>query len=464
MKRLVRMFGTTTFRLALVYTVIFGLSVSGLFGFILVTTDVFAERQTETAIIAEVAAFQEAFQREGIPGLVQAINRRADPNFGWAGIYLLIDGASNALAGNIRTWPRDFDANDVWINFEVRDMSKAPEETADVQAQQFVIPGGYKFLVGRDLREAREFRGQLIRSLNIGLALTLALGMIGGVAFSRSIMGRIEAITSTCQQIMSGELSRRVPVTRTSDELGQLTLRINQMLDQIERLMTGMQQVSDNVAHDLRTPLTSLRNELETALYQTSDGSPQRLSIEKAITAADKLLTTFRALLRIARTEAGVQGNFEALDIVSIVRDVAELYEPLADEKGLQFDTRLSPVQEISGDRQLIAQAFSNLVDNAVKYTQPGGKVTLVAEQHEGCSSFVVADTGPGIPPEYRERVLERMFRLEESRTSPGSGLGLSLVAAVAKSHNLELKLDDNCPGLSVTLVFGRNSDSKDSR
>jgi len=458
-KRLLRMFGTTTFRLALVYTAIFGVSVSGLFGFILVTTDVFAKRQTETAIVAEVAAFQEAFQREGIPGLVQAINRRADPNFGWAGIYLLIDAASNPLAGNIGAWPRVSEENDVWINFKIRDVSKAPEEIADVQAQKFTVPGGYKFLVGRDLREAREFRGQLLRSMYIALALTLALGIIGGVAFSRSIMGRIEAITRTCQQIMSGELSRRVPMTRTSDELGQLTLRINQMLDQIERLMTGMQQVSDNVAHDLRTPLTSLRNQLETALSQTSDGSPQSLSIEKAITAADKLLTTFRSLLRIARTEAGVQGNLEELDIVSIVRDVADLYEPLADEKGLQFETRLSPVQKISGDRQLIAQAFSNLVDNAVKYTQSGGKVTIVAEQDQGLSSFVVADTGPGIPPEYRERVLERMFRLEESRTSPGSGLGLSLVSAVAKSHNLDLKLEDNYPGLRVTLLFGHLSE-----
>jgi signal transduction histidine kinase len=457
MRRLGRILGSLTFRLALAYTLIFGLSVGALFYFVYVSTAGYTESQKEAAIDADATSFQEAYERSGLTSLIIAVNRRADANVNRDGIYLLVDPVGSPLAGNLRNWPRNIVADDVWVNFTINDLRRAEPEVADVRAKQFVVPGpnqnyNYMLLVGRDVRDAREFRGKLLDSLNVGLAITLALGIIGGFLFSRTVIGRIEAITRTCRSIMAGQLSQRVPVARRNDELAQLSTSINAMLDQIERLMRGMQQVSDNVAHDLRTPLTRLRSRLESALRRAHDPA-EREAIEGALSDADSLLATFAALLRIARAEAGSQRSFVDIDLHAVAEEVADLYGPLAEEKGLTFVTEFQPGVIARGDPNLIAQALANLIDNAVKYTERGS-VTVALTEQNGCATFVVADTGPGVPEEYKDKVLERLFRLEQSRTSPGSGLGLSLVAAVAKSHSLELKLEDNNPGLRVTLRF----------
>lgn len=453
MQRVKLIFSSTTFRLAVVYTLIFGLSVSGLFYFVFWSTAGFAEQQMEAAIEAEVIAFQESLGRAGVQGLVMAVNRRADPNINRDGVYLLVNPAGTPLAGNLRVWPQRTQADDLWINFRINDDRGVTSATADVRALQLVDPSsGVRLLVGRDIRAARQFRARLLESLYVGLALTLALGVLGGFIFSRAIMRRIESITRTCRRIMSGDLSQRVPVHRRNDELGDLSLSINSMLDQIERLMRGMQQVSESVAHDLRTPLTRLRSRLEDALRHVKDPG-QRGAIEGAIEDADSLLATFAALLRVARAEAGVQRNFTTIDLLTLAEEVADLYGPLAEEKGLAFITRFEPGLVTRGEPNLLAQALANLIDNAIKYTSEGA-VTVALTRQEGRPAFVVTDTGPGVPDEYKDKVLERLFRLEQSRTSPGSGLGLALVAAVAKSHGLELKLEDNTPGLRVTLWF----------
>ena len=403
LKRLVR---SITFRLALLYTAIFAVSVSGLFYFVFWTTSGFAQRQLEAAIQAEIAGFQDSYDRSGTAGLVMAINRRLDPSGRDGAIYLLV-----------------------------------------------LTRDGFRLMVGRDIRESQQFRRQLLQSLNVGLAVTVFLGLLGGFVFGRGVMRRVEGITSTCRSIMSGDLTRRVPVGNANDELGRLAQNINSMLDQIERLMRGMQQVSDNVAHDLRTPLTRLRSRLEAALRKLED--PQQIDvIESAIADADQLLATFSALLRIARAEAGLQRNFIPLNLAAIGEDVAEMYGPLAEEKGLSFTAQFEPGLWAKGERNLIAQALANLLDNAIKYSPEGGAVTVVSVLLKGKPAFLVSDTGPGIPDEFKSKVLERLFRMEQSRTSPGSGLGLSLVQAVARSHNLEMKLEDNHPGLRVTLTF----------
>ncbi len=457
MKRLGGIIGSITFRLALAYTLIFGLSVIALFTFVFFSTTDFVVQQKEAAIEADVTGFQETFERSGVTGLIIAINRRANPGTNRDGVYLLVDSVGSILAGNLQSWPRNAVADDIWVNFSIDGLPQADAEIADVRAKQYVIPGGqqnYMLLVGRDVRDARELRRRLVDSLNLGLAITLVLAIVGGFVFSRTIMRRIEAITSTCRRIMSGDLSQRVVVSRQNDELGQLSVGINAMLDQIERLMNGMRQVSDNVAHDLRTPLTRLRSRLESTLRHTANPA-ERETIEGAIADADSLLATFAALLRIARAEASSQRAFVDFDIHALAEEVVDLYSPLAEEKGLKFITQLEPGLSACGDPNLIAQALANLIDNAVKYTERGSVAVALTTQ-DGRPALVVADTGPGVPEAFRGKVLERLFRLEQSRTSPGSGLGLSLVAAVAKSHGMELTLEDNLPGLRVTLHFPR--------
>lgn len=457
MKRLAGILGSITFKLALTYTLIFGVSVAALFYFVYLSTTSFVIQQKEAAIDADVTGFQETFERSGVTGLIIAVNRRVNAGTSRDGIYLLVDSVGNTLAGNMQRWPRNVVPDDVWLNFSINDQRRAEPEIADVRAKQYVVQGGqqnYMLLVGRDVRDAREFRGRLLDSINVGLGITLALGLLGGLIFSGTIMRRIAAITRTCRSIMSGDLTQRVAISHQNDELGQLSHSINAMLDQIERLMNGMRQVSDNVAHDLRTPLTRLRSRLESAARHLNDPA-QRETIEGAIGDADSLLATFAALLRIARAEAGSQRNFVDIDLNALAEEVVDLYSPLAEDKGLTFVTQFEPGLMARGDPNLIGQALANLLDNAIKYTEKGS-VTVALTAKDGRPAIVVADTGPGVPEAYRGKVLERLFRLEQSRTSPGSGLGLSLVAAVAKSHGLELKLEDNMPGLRVTLRFAQ--------
>ncbi|MHB1206994.1 MAG: sensor histidine kinase [Rhodospirillaceae bacterium] len=454
MKKIRRVLDSITFRLALVYTLVFGASVAGLFYFVYWATAGFAIQQAEAAVEADVSGFVDSYGPSYcIVCLVNSVRRRSDQNStNREGIYLLVNSMGTPIAGNLQSWPSQMEAQDLWLKFTVNDLRTATPETADVRAKQFLLADGFRLLVGRDVRSVNQLRARLLGSINIGIGITLALGIIGGFIFSRVVVRRIESITRTCRRIMSGDLTQRVPVAKRQDELGELSSNINDMLDQIERLMRGMQQVSDNIAHDLRTPLTRLRSRLESLLRHLKDPA-ERETIEDALADAESLLSTFAALLRIARAEAGVQGSFIDLNLHAIAEDVADLYGPLAEEKGLSFVTELDSHLTARGDPNLVAQALANVVDNAIKYT-PQGTVTLALTEVGGRAAFVVSDTGPGIPDEFKPKVLERLFRMEQSRTSAGSGLGLSLAAAVARSHNIELKLEDNRPGLRVVLRF----------
>lgn len=448
-----RLVNTTAFRLAILYTVLFAGSVGALFAFVFINTSTFAERQIEAAIQAEVQGFQDIYRREGLIGLSNAINRRIDPNVRRDGVYLLADVMGRRVAGNLASWPRNTEADDLWINFSIVEMESSDSAMADVRALQFLIPGGYDLLVGRDVRDARDFRAQLLRSLNIGLGITVCLGLIGGFVISRSAMGRVEQITQTCRRIMRGDLSQRIDRAGQTDELSRLSESVNEMLDQIERLMKGLREVSDNIAHDLRTPLNRLRGYLEVTHANAIDQKQQE-NLEAAISEADGLLATFSALLRIARAEASLKRTFEVVDLSSVAEDVAELYLPLAEEKGIKCDVSIEATVKAWGDRNLIAQAFANLCDNAIKFTPKNGCISISLELKHEQSVFTVADSGPGIPDQYKEKVFERLFRGEESRTTAGSGLGLSLVGAVAKSHDLEVELANNNPGLKASLRF----------
>jgi signal transduction histidine kinase len=286
----------------------------------------------------------------------------------------------------------------------------------------------------------------------------IVLGLLGGLLISHNFLKRLELINRTSRQIMGGDLSRRVPVTRAGDEFDDLSLNLNRMLDRIERLLHGMREVSDNVAHDLRSPLNRLRNRLELAAMRQPPESETARDFDAAVQETDRLIATFNALLLIAEAEAGsVRETMHDFSLSDVIEGIGELYGPLAEEKQLGFVVKkASETGLIRGNHNLISQALANLVDNAIKYTPAGGTISVSLESQPDGPALVVADNGPGIPPEHRGRVTERFVRLETSRNSPGTGLGLSLVAAVARMHEAELTFDDNHPGLRATLSFRR--------
>ena len=327
------------------------------------------------------------------------------------------------------------------------------------RAQYFTLAGGFKLVVGRDVQERRRFARLIRGALIWALGITLALGVGGGIFLSRTLLRRVEAISKTSRAIMAGDLTERMTVSGTGDELDRLASGLNEMLEQIERLMTGMREVTDNVAHDLKTPLTRLRARVEDALRGGSKVE-YRAALEQTLSEADDLLKTFNALLSIARAEAGeARAGMGEVDASQLVHDLAELYEPLADEAGFKFTVEVEEGLAVKADRQLLSQALANLIDNAMKYAQsPDGDetrdITLSARREKTNVMLCVADKGPGIAEQDRSRVVGRFVRLDEARTKPGNGLGLSLAAGIAKLHNGHMRLEDNKPGLRVELIL----------
>jgi signal transduction histidine kinase len=309
--------------------------------------------------------------------------------------------------------------------------------------------------VARDVHERYETQRIFAAVLPWSIGLMLVLGIVGGGLISRNLLSRLDSINRTSREIVAGDLSRRIPITRAGDELDALAQDLNHMLDRNERLMRGMRDVTNSIAHDLRTPLNRLRSRLESLLSQLEPESQQGGEIESAVGDTDRLIATFNALLLIAEAEAGaVREAMERVDPGHVIESVAELYEPLAEEKNIALSIAPGRTASIRGNVRLISQALANLVDNAIKYTPAGGRILVAAEDRPAGVALSVADTGPGIPEAERSRVLERFVRLEESRNSPGTGLGLSLVAAVARMHDAKLELADNAPGLRATLIF----------
>jgi signal transduction histidine kinase len=355
------------------------------------------------------------------------------------------------MVGNLERWPRVTPNAEGWIRFELRGRGAGGTETHAARAKTFILRGNLQLLVGRDVRELEATVGRIREALAWGSALAATLALLGGWLMSAGALRRIEAIARTSREIMDGDLGRRIPRDGSGDDFDQLAEGLNRMLDRIQELMTRVQQVSDNIAHDLRTPLMRLRTRLEGLRLQCSPADQSVL--DSAVADADELLTTFNALLRIARIEAGAhRGDLAAVDISALVGDVADLYEPLAGERDQSLEVSADGPLWVQGDRDLLFQALANLVDNAVKYTPPGGAIRISAGCSRGVARLAVTDSGPGIPPELRDRVLERFFRGDASRSTPGSGLGLSLVNAVARFHGGRIELIDRGPGLEVTL------------
>lgn len=447
---------TTTFRLTLIYFGLFGVSAVVLVGFLYWSTAGFMARQTDEAIEAEIRGLAEQYSQFGTIGLVRALNRRTSQARASRGLYLLTDASLRPLAGNLSAWPREDPRPDGWITFELEYADR--RGAVDLgRARIFELTGGLRLLVGRDIRERLEIDARFRESIGWGIALALVLSIAGGVLISRPMLRRIDAINLTSREIMAGALDRRIPVRGTDDEFDQLAANLNEMLDRIAQLVASVREVSDNIAHDLRSPLARLRSRLELTLADEGDEEAYRRAIGRTIEEADALLKTFNSLLRIARLEAGVEtGQIETFDLDGLIGDVAELYAPVAEERGVALDAEPGDAGRIRGDRDLLFQALANLLDNAIKFSPGGGTVEIAARGRDEGVEIAVADGGPGIPDALKERVTERFFRIEASRNAPGAGLGLSLVAAVAERHGGSLELGDNEPGLRVALTLPR--------
>lgn len=462
MTALGKLLRTTAFQLTLVYLVIFIVFAFSLLGYFALNTRRLITEQITTTVDTEITGLREQYNQGGIRRLVIVVDLRSRrPG---SSLYLVTTATGEGLAGNVGSLEPGVLDHPGWLETNYRRL-EAPEGTDHRALVQVVqLPGGFRLLVGRDLEERERLFGIIANAGQWSLALVIVLGLAGGFFVSRRVLNRIEAMTETAQTIMAGDLAGRLPVAGTGDELDRLAEHLNAMLERIEALMRGLKEVSDNIAHDLKTPLTRLRNRCEQALRGSAGVDDYRAALESTIAESDDLIRTFDALLMIARAEAGqARDNMTEFDAAEIARDVGELYEPLADEKGIALTVDAPAAAPVRGNRELVSQALANLVDNAIKYAGPNGEVNgapaeiVVKAGNDGERiSLSVADRGPGIAEADRGRVVERFVRLEQSRSEPGSGLGLSLAAAVARLHGGELKLEDNHPGLRSTIALPR--------
>lgn len=463
MSALGKLLRTTAFQLTLVYLLIFVLFAASLLGYFALNTRRLINEQITRTVTAEIGRLRDQYTETGIRGLVLIIDLRSRrPG---SSLYLVTTPNGEALAGNVGSLQPGVLDHPGWLETSYRRIEATEEVEHRALVQVVELPGGFRLLVGRDLEERERIYGIIANAGRWSFALVVVLGLAGGFFVSRRVLKRIDAMTDTAHTIMAGDLSGRLPVAGTGDELDRLANNVNAMLERIEALMHGLKEVSDNIAHDLKTPLTRLRNRCEQALRGAKGEGDYRAALESTIAESDELIRTFDALLMIARAESGhARDNMIEFDAAEIARDVGELYEPLADEKGLALRVEAPLAAPVRGNRELVSQALANLIDNAIKHAGPEAsknngapaEIVVGAGADGERITLSVADRGPGIPDADRGRVVERFVRLEQSRSQPGSGLGLSLASAVARLHGGELRLEDNHPGLKSIIALPR--------
>lgn len=457
MTALGKLFRTTAFKLSIAYLIVFAILAGAVMFWVSTDMRRVMDEQVEATIEAEIKGLSDLYRQGGVRRLVDIIERRTrQPG---ASLYLVTNFQGQAIAGNILDLPAG-----VLQSPGIRETAYERVGEAGVErralARIFVLPGGFRLLVGRDLEDRETIARIFGRALLTSLFWITIIGMIGGLFVAQRVLRRVDAMNDSAQTIMEGNLAQRLPVGRSNDELDRLATNLNSMLERIQELMTGLREVSDNIAHDLKTPLTRLRNHAEQALRSSGSPDEYRASLEKMIEESDNLIGIFNALLTIARLEAGADPSQPArFDAGEVARDVAELYEPLAEEAGFSLVVDANNECWAVGNRDLVSQALANLVDNALKYGAPieatGQRfVRMDVRRTKQMVEISVADRGAGIAPSDRERVLGRFVRLEGSRSEPGSGLGLSLAAAVARLHNGAIRIEDNEPGLRVTIAI----------
>jgi len=458
---------TTAFRLTLVYLVVFALFAAFLLGYFALNTRRLINEQITATVNDELQLLHGLYNQAGIRRLVGAVDVRSHrPG---SSLYLVTTPTGEGLAGNVGSLEPGVLEAEGWVETAYRRLEEPESAEHNALVRVLRLPGGIRILVGRDLDERERMLRIVALAGRWSLAIVIVLGIVGGVFVSRRVLKRVDAMTGTAQTIMAGDLSGRLSVIGSGDEFDRLALNLNGMLERIESLMRGLKEVTDNIAHDLKTPLTRLRNRCEAALRTAKSETEFRRVLEDTIEESEGLIRTFDALLMIARAESGeVREGMAEFDIAEVARDVGELYEPLAEDNGLTLEVDAKQHAAVKGNRELVSQALANLVDNAIKYAAPStnassgavngerSEILVKADAEQDRIVLTVSDRGPGIPQADRSRVVDRFVRLERSRSLPGSGLGLSLVSAVARLHGGELKLEDNAPGLKARISLPR--------
>lgn len=457
MSALGKLVRTTAFKLSFAYLLIFTIFAFVGLGYVAWNAQRLFTEQFVSTIESEIDSLSNLYRFGGLRRLVTSVERRSRAP--GALLYLVTTEAGERVAGNVGALPPDVLSRTGQFEtlYNRTDETEARPDMAIVRV--YLLPGGFRLLVGRDIEERRRLQEVIYRAFGYSLLFIVVLGCVGGWFITRRVLKRVDDMTAITRHIMTGDLGGRLKIAGTGDELDRLAQNLNDMLDRIGELMRGMQEVSDNIAHDLKTPLTRLRNKADEALRTANTPDELKSALEATIEESDNLIRIFNALLMIARLEAGnAREGLADFDAAEAVRDVAELYEPLAEEAGVSLEVSVEDDLPIHGSRELLGQAMANLLDNALKYGSAAGgapqTISVAAHRNDGEVRITVADRGPGIPETDRRRVLERFVRLETARSRPGFGLGLSLAAAVARLHGGILLLEDNAPGLRVILAL----------
>ena len=464
--RLPRLFRTTPFRLTLLFLALFAAAASAFLAYIYLATAGEATRRTDEDIGREMRALQAAYERGGANVLNQSLIERAASERPF--LYLLMTKDGKRISGSIEESPvEEFTGAPARASFSVTDIDvNGRERKNPARGFQEQLRDGEILFVGADISEDQAYVLKIVRALWGAGALVIVLGLLGGLLVSRNVSRSMAGLADVVTAVRNGDLEARAHVRGTRDEFDELAEGLNEMLDRLERSMAGHRHAGDAIAHDLRSPLTRLRARLETAYLDVEAGKGNaEEALAQALEDTDGVLKTFGAVLSIARLQAAGQApDQNVFDPAELGGDMAELYEPVCEDKGLDFAAEFSADLQVRGNREFLAQALANILDNAVKYTPSGGAIMLrVRRRSSGEVEYSVTDTGPGVPDEDRERVVERFVRLENSRSEPGSGLGLSLVAAVAEAHGGRLELAEGPgqvgemgPGLRVALILPR--------
>jgi signal transduction histidine kinase len=436
------------FRFAAVYALLLAVSAAALAMFLWWATAGLLDRQTEAAIRSDAQGLSERWADGGLPALVLTIEDRLASNVDDDAIYFLADPGMRRVAGNLERWPSTVRQTNVSYELPVRRAGI----TSLALVQRYDLPNGFHLLIGRDAKVRVQLRTLLTDALLWALGIVVAMATAGAFVVRSLFRRTLANVSDTATAIAAGDFAQRVKLSGRVDQLAET---INDMLDRIGRLMDGVRQVSNAIAHDLRTPITRARTRLEDAALHSESAEDLRAAIERATTDLDGIVAVFQALLRIAEIEAGSRRSaFARLDVVPLLADVAELYGAVAEEKGVTLAVEAPDHLPAYGDRDLIQQAVTNLVDNAVKFSPKGGTVRLRALTTLSGLAIQVIDQGPGIPEADRARAVERFFRGEAARSTPGAGLGLALVQAVAQLHGGTLRLESGNPGLLAILAL----------